>query len=86
MAKPKAARGSRPKGASLSAGAETVNVVLPAGTAKDLLNALTQALGGVGGKKAQANAAPKASAKRAAPKSTAARPKAATSRARAKGR
>jgi hypothetical protein len=82
MASPKAARGSRPKGASLSTGAGTVNVVLPASTAKDLLHALTLALGGGGGKKAKAASKPKAAAR---PKATA-RPKAATSRARAKGR
>jgi hypothetical protein len=45
-------------GADLSTGGGTVSVTLDAGTAKDLLQALTLALGGGGGKGTKLTAAP----------------------------
>lgn len=67
-------KGAQAKGTALAAGSGgTVNVVLAATTAKDLLNALVQAVGG-GSKKLGAKASVKASPKskaasKAAPKS-----------------
>jgi hypothetical protein len=67
-------KGARSKGDVQGGGTGTVTVVLPSAAAKDLLNALAQALGGVGGKatlKAKATARPKAASQarsKAAPK------------------
>jgi hypothetical protein len=65
-------KGAQSKGASRTAGsgAGTVSVVLSAATAKDLLNALAQAVG-TGSKRVGAKASPKAASKatsKAAPK------------------
>ena len=66
-------KGARSKGGSLAVGsaAGTVNVVLSASTAKDLLNALAQAVGTGSKKAASLKAKPKAASKatsKAAPK------------------
>lgn len=65
-------KGARSKGDVQGGGTGTVTVVLPAAAAKDLLNALAQALGGVGGKATlKATARPKAASQarsKAAPK------------------
>jgi hypothetical protein len=78
-------KGARSKGGSLAVGGGTVNVVLSAATAKDLLTALSQAVGTGGKLKTKAATSKLAAGSRsklAAPK---ARPKAAASRATSKG-
>ena len=70
-------KGAQSKGATRTAGsgAGTVSVVLSAATAKDLLNALAQAVG-TGSKKAGAKATPKAASKATSKAASKASPKA----------
>lgn len=85
MAQPK---GASSKGASRSGAGGTVTVVLPTTAAKDLLNALSQALGGGLGAKPRAGAkasTARAKATSARAKAPGARAKAAAPKARAKG-